>query len=138
MINNIKAELSYFMALLLGKINNKEIMLPADAIDCSKVLATYLANKLGLDEYESSLYSNWSLENRIYQFERLLSVENSNKINPYSVNFLELGSGTGLFIVLLMMMGINAQGIEASVQDYSGSKEISSLLLRANHRGGPR
>ena len=116
--------------LVVGRVNQKQVIIPESALVKSQRVASHMASLLGYREIESSLAAYWSLETRDREWQILLGLcpncrSTNNKV-------LEIGSGMGLFTIVGQFLGINCVGVEPGDEKYDGSVLIAHEALRAN------
>ena len=116
--------------LVVGRVNQKQVIIPESALVKSQSVASRMASLLGYKEIESSLAAYWSLDTRDHDWQIVLGLcpncmSTNNKV-------LEIGSGMGLFTIVGQFLGINCVGLEPGDEKYDGSVLIAHETLQAN------
>lgn len=116
--------------LVLGEINGRTVRLGTQALHLSIAHARELAAELGTRDLYSSLAAYWTLETRLRLWQQVFERIGAKRAATY--DFLEIGSGMGLFTLVGRLLGLKVTGLEASSDRYQASMQIARALFANN------
>lgn len=121
--------------MLLGSVHGHAIRLPHTALQISALHARRIAAELGTPDAESSLAAYWSIATRVRQWQQIRDRVGSEQAQQ--AQFVEIGSGMGLFVLVGRLLGFRVVGVESSSERYLASLQIARTLCAANNLSVP-
>lgn len=114
----------------LGSVRGRELRVGAPHIEASYQHARQIAAELGTGDAESSLAAYWSLGSRLAQWQQIF--DRVGAARAPELQFVEVGSGLGLFTLAGAALGMHVVGVESSSDRYLASIRIAQRLLADN------
>jgi ubiquinone/menaquinone biosynthesis C-methylase UbiE len=114
----------------LGRVGGHQIHIAPAHIAASYQHAHQIAAELGTKDPESSLAAYWSLTGRAAQWQHVLDQVGHDRAS--TLQFVEVGSGLGLFTLMGAALGLRIVGVESSSDRYLASMRVARAVFVEN------
>lgn len=116
--------------IALGSVRGHQLQISPNHIAASYQHAHQIAIELGTNDPWSSMAAYWSLTSRAAQWQHILDRVGHDRASM--LQFIEVGSGLGLFSLMGVALGLRIVGVEASSDRYLASIRIARALFADN------